>query len=137
MPAPVRIGLIGNSFASKVQLPALRQIGGNIVVGIAGADEDKARDTAREWGIPKASGDWRDIIALDCDLVILTTPVHLHAPMVRAALETRAAILCEKPFTLNAGEARELADEAHGRLALLDHQLRWSPWRRRMREMFQ
>ncbi|MFT5477325.1 MAG: putative dehydrogenase, partial [Planctomycetota bacterium] len=42
-----------------------------------------------------------------------------------------------KPFTLNAGEARELADEAHGRLALLDHQLRWSPWRRRMREMFQ
>jgi len=137
MPAPVRIGLIGNSFASKVQLPALRQIGGNIVVGIAGADETKAEKTARDWGIPKASGDWRDIIALDCDLVILTTPVHLHAPMVRAALETRAAILCEKPFTMNAPEARELADKSRGRLALIDHQLRWSPWRRRMREMYQ
>ena len=135
MPALVRTVLLGNSFASRVQLPALRWAGGAEVVGIAGADARKAARTAREWSIPHATDAWRDLLELDPDLVIVTTPVHLHAPMVLAALETRAAILCEKPFALEAGEARVLADRAAGRLALIDHQLRWSPWRRRMSQL--
>lgn len=135
MSRPVRIVLLGNSFASRIQLPALRWAGGNEVVGIAGRDPDKARATAAEWGIPHATGDWRELLALEPDLVIVTTPVHLHAEMVRAALETPAAILCEKPFTLDADEAAPLVEAARGRLALLDHQLRWSPWRRRLREL--
>ncbi len=126
----VRIVLLGNSFASKVQLPALRWAGGNQVVGLAGADATKARKTADEWDIPHATGDWRELMELDPNLVIVSTPVHLHAKMVRAALQTRAAILCEKPFALDAEEAAPLVEAAAGRLALIDHQLRWSPWRR-------
>ena len=45
----VRIALLGNSFASKIQLPALRRVGGNEVIGIAGADSKKARATAARW----------------------------------------------------------------------------------------
>ncbi|TDJ69983.1 MAG: Gfo/Idh/MocA family oxidoreductase [Planctomycetota bacterium] len=138
MPAPVRIALVGNSFAAKVQLPALRWAGGNEVVGIAGTNAPRAEATAADWNIPVATTDWRELLALAPDLAIITTPVDLHAPMVRAFLaETGAAILCEKPFTLNATEAADLAREGAGRLCLLDHQLRWSPWRRRLRALVQ
>jgi len=131
----VRIGLIGNSFASRAQLPALRWAGDNRVVALAGANEQKAQRTAAEWDIPHASADWRTLLELELDLVIITTPVYLHAEMVRAFLATPAAILCEKPFALNAQEAAELAALGRDRLCLLDHQLRWSPWRRKLSEL--
>ncbi len=104
------------------------------MVAIAGADAGKARQTADAWGIEQDTDAWEAALEVPCDLVLITTPVHLHAPMVRAALEnTRAAILCEKPFTLDAVEAAELAELGSGRLCLLDHQLRWSPWRSTLR----
>lgn len=69
MPAPaVRVALIGNSFAARAQLPALRWAGDNEVIGIAGADAQKARRTADEWEIPTATGHWEELLALDPDL---------------------------------------------------------------------
>ncbi len=133
--APVRIVLVGNSFASAVQLPALAIAGGNEVVGLAGADRAKAERIAREHAIPRASDDYRALLELEPDLVIVTTPVHLHREMVLDVLErTGAAILCEKPFALDAGEAQEMCERAQGRGAWIDHQLRWSPLRRTIRE---
>lgn len=135
MSDPVRIAVVGNSFASRVQLPALRWAGGNRVVGLAGHDADKARATASEWDVPLATGDWRELLELDADLFLLTTPVDLHHEMAAAILETGAALLCEKPFTLNVAEAEDLVRRAEGRVAWLDHELRWSPHLRRMREL--
>lgn len=139
MVLPVRVALLGNSFARSVQLPALAWAGQGVaggveVVGLAGRDPARAAATAREFAIPFATGDWRELLALDPDLWIVTTPVDLHAPMVDALLGTRGAILCEKPFTLDAAEALPLVERGVERgverLCLLDHQLRWSPWRR-------
>ena len=131
----VRIALLGNSFASRIQLPALRRVGGNEVIGIAGADSKKARATAAEWEIPIGTDDYRELLALEPDLVLITTPVHLHRPMLLDALETGAAILCEKPFALDASEAEEMCGRAEGRAAWIDHQLRWNPCRVALRRM--
>ncbi len=42
------------------------------------------------------------------DLVIITTPNHLHGLQARKALLANCHVLVEKPFTLSAKEAREL-----------------------------
>ncbi|MFJ6283963.1 Gfo/Idh/MocA family oxidoreductase [Arthrobacter sp. KFRI-F3372] len=42
------------------------------------------------------------------DVVYVATPHAQHYEVVRAALEAGKHVLCEKPFTINAGEAREL-----------------------------
>lgn len=137
----VRIAILGNSFAKAIQLPALRwaaQNGApNEVVAIAGHDPAKAKDTADAWSIPHATGDWETLFDGSLpggapDLAIISTPVHLHAPMLRAALGAGTAILCEKPFALDGDEARGLRDAARGHFAVIDHQTRWSPWRREM-----
>ncbi len=131
---PVRIVLLGNSFAEAIQLPALKYAGNNEVIGIAGRNLAKAQETAQRWGIAKATDNWRELLALAPDLVIVSTPVDLHFEMAVAALECGAAVLCEKPFTRTVAEAKDLAKRAEGRLALIDHQLRWSPLRRRLRD---
>lgn len=135
MATSVRIVLLGNSHAEAVQLPALAHIGGNEVIGIAGYDGQKAAATAQRWGIERSTSDWRELLELDPDLVIVSTPVHLHYEMVRGALDTGAAVLCEKPFTLDVGQAEELTELAQGRLALVNYQLRWNPNRRKMRSL--
>lgn len=137
MTTPVRIALFGNSHAQAVQLPALAHVGGNEVIGIAGHDPGKAAATAERWGIGRSTSDWRELLELDPDLVIITTPVHLHYEMVRGVLETDAAVLCEKPFTVDSRQAEELTRLAQGRLALIDYQLRWNPNRRKMRALCQ
>lgn len=135
----VRIGLLGNSFARLIQLPALRWAGANgapnEVVAVAGSRLAKAEETASQWAIPYATDDWSSLFspgakAGPLDLVIISTPVDLHAPMVRAAIKSGTAILCEKPFAMDGAEARNLRDAAAGHFALIDHQTRWSPWRR-------
>ncbi len=131
----VRIAIFGNSHAEGVQLPALAHIGGNEVVGIAGLDAAKAEATARRWGIQHATCDWRELLDLVPDLVMVTTPVDLHAEMVRASLRSGAAVLCEKPLTHDVRDAEELTELAVGRLAVVDFQLRFNPHRRKMREL--
>ena len=137
MAAPVRVALFGNSHAEAVQLPALACIGGNEVIGIAGYDAGKAAASAKRWGIKCSTSNWRELLELDPDLVIITTPVDLHYEMVRGALDTSAAVLCEKPFTLEVSQAEELTELAQGRLALINYQLRWNPYRRKMRSLCQ
>ena len=91
-----------------MQLPALAHIGGNEVVGIAGLDAAKAEATARRWGIQHATCDWRELLDLVPDLVMVTTPVDLHAEMVRASLRSGAAVLCEKPLCASSEDVRKM-----------------------------
>jgi predicted dehydrogenase len=136
MTNPVRIALFGNSFGARVQLPSLRFVGGNEVVGIAGHDADKAAATAREWDVPRGTGDWRELLDPAPDLVLVSTPVDLHRPMTLAALDAGAAVLCEKPFALDVAEAEELVAAAAGRGAWIDHELRAGPHLRELRDLY-
>jgi predicted dehydrogenase len=133
MASPVRVVLLGNSFAEAVLLPALRSLGGNQVLGVAGRSLERARATAQRWELPHATDDWRTLLDLEPDLVVVATPVDLHHEMAAAALDRGAAVLCEKPFTLTLAEAEDLARRAAGRAAWIDHQLRWNPARRLLR----
>ncbi len=46
------------------------------------------------------------------DAVIIATPTHMHASMVRRALERGVHVFCEKPFVLDPDEGEALADLA-------------------------
>ena len=44
----------------------------------------------------------------DVDLVVITTPNHLHAPQAELALAHNCHVLVEKPFTLSSSDAEAL-----------------------------
>ncbi|HEY4222710.1 MAG TPA: Gfo/Idh/MocA family oxidoreductase [Myxococcota bacterium] len=138
-----RVVILGNGYASYCQLPALAwaaaQGSPSEVVAICGRDLAKAQQTARRFaalGPLVATTSLSEALSHKPDLVLVATPVDLHASMVREILATTsAAVLCEKPFTLDVDEARALAALGQGRLCLVDHQLRFSAPRRRLREL--
>jgi predicted dehydrogenase len=134
----IGVGIIGAGFARSTQVPAFRACPGVDVLSLASAHREKADAVAREFGIPHATGDWRDVLAHPgVDLVCISTPPALHAPMTLEALAAGKAVLCEKPTALDAAQAEAmfLAARARGVLALLDHELRFLPARRKAREL--
>jgi scyllo-inositol 2-dehydrogenase (NADP+) len=52
---------------------------------------------------------------VELDGILIATPTHMHASMVRKALERGLHVFCEKPFVLDAAEGQELADLATAR----------------------
>jgi predicted dehydrogenase len=119
-------------------LPAWRACEGARVVAVASARRENAEEAAREFDIPVVASDWRELAArADVDLVSIVTPPVTHLEMTLAALGAGKAVLCEKPMAMDAGETARMCEAARagGALALVDHELRFLPARRRMREL--
>lgn len=137
----IGIGIIGSGFARRTQIPAFRACGeGARVVAIASARRERAEAAAREFEIPFATDDWREVVERkDVDLVSIVTPPSTHLEMTLHALAQGKAVLCEKPMAMNAVETAEMcrAAKAAGVFACIDHELRFLDGRRRLREMLQ
>lgn len=132
------IGIIGTGWGSRVQVPAFREAGLEIVA-LAGSQAHKTQRIAAELDIPYATGDWRTLLARDdVDLVSIVTPPVLHCEMTIAALEAGKHVLCEKPTALDVAEAKRMLDVAQRRpdqIALIDHEMRFLPAVRAARQM--
>lgn len=134
----VGVGIIGTGFARTTQLPAWAACEGARVVAVASGRRENAEAAAREFRIPFVASGWREVVArADVDLVSIVTPPLTHAEMAEAALAAGKAVLCEKPMAMNAEESGRMSEAARaaGALALIDHELRFLPARRRMREL--
>jgi predicted dehydrogenase len=135
----VRIGVIGSGFARRVQLPALALVPGARATAVASGRRANAEAVAREFGLPHVFDDGAELArSPDVDLVIVSSTPDSHARFAIAALEAGKHVLCEKPMALDAFEAAQMvaAAERHAdRLAWMDHELRYEPNRRRVREL--
>src|SRR5437763_4497812 len=131
-----RIGIIGTGWGTRVQVPAFREAGLE-VVALAGSHHNKTRRVAEELGLI-AHDEWTSLVASnDVDVVSVVTPPSEHVTMATAALMAGKHVICEKPTALNAAEAEQLVAEGrkHPELvAIIDHELRFVPAMRAMRE---
>ncbi len=132
------IAIIGTGWGARIQVPAFRAAGLQ-VVALAGSDQAKTERIAGDLGVPFATGDWRAVLARpDVALVSIVTPPDLHREMAAAALAAGKHVLCEKPTALDAAQARAMlaaAQERPRQLALIDHELRFLPALIRARQM--
>lgn len=111
---PIKVGILGAARIAPLALinPA-RENDEVVVAAVAARDLTRAQSFAAEHGIARAYGSYEALIAdPDVDAIYNPLPNSLHGRWTRAALEAGKHVLCEKPFTANAGEAREIADLA-------------------------
>jgi predicted dehydrogenase len=81
-----------------------------VVAAVAARDGSRARAFAAKHGIARVHESYEALIAdPDLDAVYNPLPNGLHGKWTRAALVAGKHVLCEKPFTANAAEAREIA----------------------------
>ena len=109
----IKVGMIGTGFSARSHLEALRRLNRVEVVAIASSSQERAEQVAKEFGIPKAYGDARQLIHdPEVEAVHNCTPNHLHFPINREVLSTGKHLLSEKPLALNSQESRQLTEWA-------------------------
>lgn len=127
----VKVVVAGTGFGCRIQIPALRGAGFE-VAGLLGSDPGRTAERAAANGVALAFTDLGAAIeATGADAVAISTPPHSHAPLALTALAHGCHVLCEKPFTRDAAEARSLlaAAEAAGKVHMLGHEFRYIPQR--------
>ena len=124
----LRAGVIGTSFGARIHVPALRQAGFD-VVALVGVDPAKTVRRVERLGIPDACTSLAEALELGLDAVSIASPPATHAPLAAAAIDAGCHVLCEKPFTLNAGRGRGSGapERCRRRGGVLGHEFRWSP----------
>lgn len=104
----LRAGLVGYGFAGQTfHAPVLSAVPGIELAAIVTSQADKART---DWPAAAAVPHLPALLALpDIDLVVVATPNEAHFSVAQAALAAGRHVVVDKPFTLDAGQARELA----------------------------
>lgn len=114
-PAPVRWGICGTGRMAATIAQELRGLGaaGAELVAVGSRTRSCSEAFAQRFGIPRAYASYADL-ARDpqLDVVYIATPPSLHAENALACLTARKAVLCEKPFALNAPEAMRMVRTA-------------------------
>lgn len=139
--ATVRIGVLG---AARIAPPALlkpaRRVDRAEVVAVAARDRERASRFADKWSIPRVHDSYEAVIAdPEIDAIYNPLPNGLHAAWTTQALEAGKHVLCEKPLTSNAPQAREVAAVAasSGRVLMEAFHYRYHPLMQRAVEVAQ
>src|SRR5690554_2000691 len=112
MSSPLRWGILGTGGIAHLQTADLLS-SGFTVTAVGSRSQSSADAFATEFAIPTAHGSYEALVAdRGVDAIYVSTPHPFHAPAARLALAAGKHVLLEKPFTVNAREAREVVELA-------------------------
>lgn len=133
----LRWGILGAGGIARTFTNDLN-LNGHTVSAVGSRTQASADAFAAEMGVPRAHGSYEALAAdPEVDAIYVATPHPFHAEAAMLALEHGKHVLVEKPFTLNAPEARRVVDLAteKGLVVLEAMWTRWLPHMVRVREL--
>lgn len=104
---PFRWGILGTGGIARAFARDLRNLGNHEVVAIGSRDSSRAEEISAELGVT-GFGTYDDVINSTVDAIYVATPHSAHAKNALAALDAGKPVLVEKPFSVNADEARQM-----------------------------
>jgi predicted dehydrogenase len=134
----IKAGLIGAGFIGPAHLEAVRRLGFIDVIAISELNQDLADSKARQLNIPKAYGDYHDLLAdKEIEVVHNCTPNYMHYAVSKSAIEAGKSIISEKPLAMTSKESAELVELARkeGVLNAINFVYRYYPLVQQMRGM--
>src|SRR5882672_9942632 len=138
MTAPLRIGILGTANIARSFIQGVSASKRLTVSAIASRDDAKARAFARDFAIARHFGSYEALLAdRDTDAVYVPLPNSLHAEWSIAAARAGKHVLCEKPLSATAAEARAMFDAAqrHGVHLVEGYPYRAQPQTLKLREL--
>lgn len=110
---PLRWGILGAGGIAKRVSNDVVKLSDHKLQAVGSRDKAKADAFADNYDIPSRYSSYEELCAApDVDLIYIATPHNFHKEHTLLALEHGKAVLCEKPFTINLGEAQVIVDEA-------------------------
>lgn len=112
----VRWGIMGPGGISGTFASDLLFAAGAEIVAVAGRSKEKAEAFAAKHGIPRFYGSCEELANdPEAEIVYVGTLHTVHKENVMTLLQGGKSVLCEKPFTINAAEAKEIVEYAKER----------------------
>lgn len=109
----MKIGIIGTGGISATVAPTLAAMQEIECYAAASRSKERAEAFAKTYGFEKAYGSYEELVSDPAvELVYVATPHSHHFAHMKLALEHGKPVLCEKAFTVNAGQARQIRDLA-------------------------
>lgn len=114
----LRAGIVGGgqgSFIGAVHHIAAELDGqAEVIAGAMSTNPERARASAEAWYLKRSYDSYEEMaeaeakLADGIDLVMVTTPNHVHFPVVKTFLEHGIHVVCDKPMTFDLEQAQEL-----------------------------
>lgn len=133
----INVGIIGYKFMGKAHSNAWQNVTNFFDVPIkpvmkvaCGRTKDAVQAFADNWGWEEVETDWKKVVERDdIDIIDISVPPNLHAPIAIAAAKAGKHVFCEKPISLTSEEALEMyeAAEKAGVVHYLNHNYRRCP----------
>jgi predicted dehydrogenase len=111
MSQPVRWGILSTANIGRSLIRGIGMSASSCVQAVASREWTRASEWAKEHGIPRVFGSYDELLASgEIDAIYVPLPNSLHAEWTIKALERGIPVLCEKPFAVDAAQARKMVD---------------------------
>ncbi|WP_409968187.1 Gfo/Idh/MocA family oxidoreductase [Bengtsoniella intestinalis] len=105
----MNVAILGAGVISKKMAETIRGVDAATAYAVGARTLEKAQGFAEEFGFEKAYGSYAEMLADPAvELVYVATPMSHHYQHIKLCLEAGKHVLCEKSFTVNAAQAKEL-----------------------------
>ncbi len=109
----LKVGIMGTGRIASVLAETMVQMPEICLYGAASRSLEKAEDFAARFSIKKAYGSYEELAAdSEVQLIYIATPHSEHSSNARLCLEHGKHVLCEKSFSANYSQAKEMIDLA-------------------------
>ena len=104
----IKVGIFGTGFGSLVSIPAVKSVKDFKLIGIYGRNKKKLNNISKKYQTSVFSKS--NELFNKIEFAIIAMPPFLQYLFVKKAILSNINVLCEKPFTINAKEAKKLFD---------------------------
>lgn len=134
----IKWGLMSTARINRSVIPGIRAAKRSELVAIGSRNNEKGRDFAQKFAIPRVHGSYEDLLAdPQVDVVYIPLPNHLHAEWAIKAVQAGKHVLLEKPITLTMAEMTSIQDAAQkaGRIVMEAFMYRHHPQTLKVQEL--
>ncbi len=134
----MKIGIMGCGVMAGTFTETLLKMRGVECCAAASRSLERAESFAQKYGVEKAYGSYEELCAdPEVELIYIATPHSCHYENMELCIRHKKPVLCEKSFTLNAGEARKIRELAEKEQVFVSEAIwtRYMPSRNMIREI--
>ena len=105
---PLRIGLVGYGFGGRYfHAPLLASATQCQFLGVVTNSPERRQEVAEQFPGRETFASLEQLAAAGAEAVTISTPADTHSELTQQALALGLAVVCDKPFALDAASARE------------------------------
>lgn len=125
MEGKIRWGILGTGHIAKTFAKALQFLPGADLVAVGSRAAETAKNFAEVFNVRHQHAGYEQLAKdPEVDVVYIATPHSLHRKNTILCLKAGKAVLCEKPFAINAGRALQMIDVARAEKLFLMEAMR-------------